>query len=169
MLLLKAPLGLNLIEVLIHLLNLTILIIAVRFLLYKPIKKFIDNREKQYDDQDKESERKRAEAAELKEQYEKLLSDSRKDAARINEEVQASAQSAAVEIVSAAKEKAGVMLKKAEEEAKRGREEEIQKIKQAVPSLAVSIASEILEREVNEEDNDAVIQAVIKEWENQVN
>ncbi|MDR3217225.1 MAG: F0F1 ATP synthase subunit B [Clostridiaceae bacterium] len=159
------PLNLNIIEILIHMFNLAVLIVAVRFLLYKPIKKFMEKRAAEYRTADEETRKKLQEAEEFNENSKKLLDEARREAVSIADSTSASAREQADEIVTEAKEKAEGILERAYEDIRLKTEEETRGLKHAISELAVTLASEILEKEVTAEDNDKAIDDILNKWE----
>ena len=67
------PLNIDWRQILLHLLNLVILFLILYFLLYNPVKKFMEKRKKYYEDQDAESKNKLADAEAKQKAYEGLL------------------------------------------------------------------------------------------------
>lgn len=158
------PLGLNFLEILIHMFNLAVLLVGIRFLLYKPVKKYMDKRAAQYKQAEEESEQKKREAQDLKLQYEKLLEDSRQSAVTVAKEAAASAMIQADEIIEAAKAEADLHLRRAQEEIKHMEALQKEALSDAVSDLAVDMASRILQREITPKDNDEIIDNILRTW-----
>ena len=97
------PLNIDWRQILLHLLNLVILFLILYFLLYNPVKKFMEKRKKYYEDRDAESNAKLAAATERKAKYDELLG-------KADEEESA-------EVLRAATEKAEKIKKNAEDRA----------------------------------------------------
>ncbi|HOB63984.1 MAG TPA: ATP synthase F0 subunit B [Clostridia bacterium] len=160
----KLPLGLNFFEVLLHMLNLAILIVGVRFLLYKPIKKFMDKRSEEYLKAEEEAEAKLKEAEELKARYEKIAEESRLSAITASQEAAASALIQADEIIDNAKAEAARIIKAAEEEAKHKEILHKKELSNSVSELAVELASKLIKKEYKPEDNDPIIKDLVERW-----
>lgn len=158
------PLGLNFLEILLHLFNLAILIVGIRFLIYKPVKKFIEKRKADYKAEEDAANKTRDDAEALKAQYEQALGEAKDEAARISEEAVAGAKVRAEDIVNGAKEEAKLLLDKTNADIAQSKELAKEQMAAAVPELAVNMASKILEREVKSSDNEAVIDSVLEEW-----
>ncbi|MDR0751744.1 MAG: ATP synthase F0 subunit B [Christensenellaceae bacterium] len=158
------PLGLNFIEILIHFFNIVILVVVVRFLLYKPIKKFMASRAESYAKQAEDAEKTTTVAVELREKYELLLDNAQKEAVKITEDAAVSANLNADQIINDAKKKASVIIEKAEEDIKIKVAEQKEAMAGAISELAVAMASKILDREFRQKDNDAVINLLVGEW-----
>ncbi len=67
------PLNIDFQQILLHLLNVAILFAILYFLLYKPVKNFIDKRKQEYRDLDDAANSKMKEAEDLKEAYDAKL------------------------------------------------------------------------------------------------
>lgn len=67
------PLNIDFQQILLHLLNFTVLFAILYFLLYKPVKKFMDQRVEYYKNLDEESKAKLADAEKAKEEYQEKL------------------------------------------------------------------------------------------------
>lgn len=158
------PLGLDPLEVLLHLLNLAILVVAVRFLLYKPIKKFMDARKEAYKKEAEEGKKQMEEGLKLKEEGLQLIEKAQDDAVRLSEEATASALLQAEEIRLEAEKEAKLILENARKDAEAYQREQKEELGREVGELAMQMASKILEREVTFADNDAVIDSLISEW-----
>ena len=81
------PLNIDWQQILLHLLNFTILFAILYFLLYKPVKAFMEKRRLEYENREKESQNQLTEAENIKAQYQKKLE-------KADEEIQAQKQAA---------------------------------------------------------------------------
>ena len=122
------PLNIDWRQILLHLLNLVILFLILYFLLYNPVKKFMEKRKKYYEDRDAESNAKLAAATERKAKYDELLGkadeeiENKKraaiaDARAESEKILKSAEEESAEVLRAATEKAEKIKKNAEDRA----------------------------------------------------
>lgn len=96
-------LGLSWMSVLFHVLNLLILIAALYYLLYKPVRKMIADHRQKLDSVFEENRRLNAEAAEMKHEYEAKTAAMRDELGKVAEEAAKSAQAKADETLSAAR------------------------------------------------------------------
>lgn len=158
------PLGLDFIEILIHLLNFVILLVGMRLLLYKPIKRFMVKRESEYKLNEEKSKAAKLEAESNKVQCDKLLNDARQKAVEISEEATASAHVQTKEIINNAKSQAREIVDKAKVDIEHEKTKAKEELLFSVSELAVDIASRILEREIKIDDNDAIIDNILKDW-----
>lgn len=67
------PLNIDWLQILLHMLNTVLLFGILYFLLYNPVKKFMNARTKHYKDMEKEADDKRKEAEDVKAEYEKRI------------------------------------------------------------------------------------------------
>ena len=110
------PLGIDLLQVLLHVFNVVLLFGGMYILLYSPVKKFMDKRAEYYADLDRQAKEKLSEADGLKSEYESRL-------AGVQDEINESRKKAAIEAENAREQR----LKDAEKEA----EEIIEEARQA--------------------------------------
>lgn len=150
-------LGLTVQEFLLHLLNFVILIVALRLLLYKPVKKFMQKRDEKYKaaKESYENAVKKTESAEK--DAEKIIDDAHEEAVHIAEEAHATAMVQASEIIEGAHEEAEKIKKRAIEDGEKAREKEKENLYYSISDLAVDISKKIIGREINSADNDAFI------------
>ena len=112
-LLTNVPLNIDWRQILLHLLNLVILFAILYFLLYNPVKKFMEKRRKYYDDMDASAKSALATANEKKAEYEDLL---KKADGEIEEKKRTAIKEARAEsekILKSAEEESAAILKKA--------------------------------------------------------
>ncbi len=158
------PLGLDGIKILLHLMNFLILLGGVTFLVYKPVKRFIDKRQNEIRQQYDNNERSKAEAEELHSEYLEKLAKAeseimiqRAEAERTNHIIKENA-------VSEASHKAEEIISRAEIESQEIKKETVSGIKNKVADVAITIAEALLEREISPEENDQIIDKCINEW-----
>jgi len=129
------PLNINWQQILLHLLNFTILAFGLYFLLYRPVKKIIDKREKEYKDRDEKTKSALNEAESAKKEYGDKMAEAEKEAvgikdaalstaAKLSEEKKAEAKTEADRIIAEAKKKGESERKKIIE----GADDDIKKI-----------------------------------------
>ena len=111
------PLNINLQQILLHALNFVILFGAMYFLLYKPVKSFMDSRKAHYEKMDEDAKAVLAEAEKTKAGYEAQLKSADEEIARRQREANEALQHA-VEIVRKAREDAAREHERVMEQAK---------------------------------------------------
>jgi F-type H+-transporting ATPase subunit b len=158
-------LGLSWQSMLFYAINLVILIVAIRFLVYKPVKKIVDNRKEQLEFLFVENERLNKEALELKKNHEKALRQTRQEVATMTEEITKNAKLKSQEIIEQAQKKAQEIIQKAKKEMKEEKSRVLNACKQQVPIISMDIARQIVQRELNEQDHQKLIEDALSEWE----
>ena len=101
------PLNINLQQILLHALNFVILFGAMYFLLYKPVKSFMDSRKAHYEKMDEDAKAVLAEAEKTKAGYEAQLKSADEEIARRKREANEALQHAVDERRAQAEQQAG--------------------------------------------------------------
>jgi len=149
-----------------HVLCLLILIFFMTYLVYNPVLKFINNRRASVEATVKENEKLSAEVKEIKENADKIVEEARKKAEFISFEATKEAETKSKEILAEAKKKSNDIIEQGKKEIANQKAKLEAEVKAEVGSLAIDIASKVLEREVSAEDNQKVIDECLKGWEN---
>lgn len=140
-----------------HVLNAAILFVALYFLLYKPVRKFMQKRADGVSAQLDEAAQKEKDADALLEQSHGALSSAQREAVETVSQSARQAQKRADEILSTANAKAEEIVRRANEEAEQIRQNAHEAMVDESAKLAVLIASKLLEREVSLEDHQKLI------------
>lgn len=158
------PLGLDGIKILLHLMNFLILLTGVTVLVYKPVKKFMDKRQKEIKDQYDSNEKAKADAELLHKEYLQRLEKADTEIMMQRADAERNSHMIKENAISVANQKAEEIIVNAEEEAASIRKETIKDIENKVAEVAVSIASAILEREISAKENEEIIEKCINDW-----
>ena len=160
-----AILGLSLTKFLLHLLNFAILFTALWLILYKPVMKFIRERQERL-------QKEQNDAAENLKSSEESLRAAEDRLRALDAELAAKRAAAEKEteadcdrIVAEANARAEAIVKSAEERAKRDAAETVAEAKAGVKDAAVTLAESILGEKVGDVDDD-LIDAALKDWKN---
>ncbi len=147
----------NLLDIVINIINIVVLYILLRVLLYKPVSKFMRQRTERVENELRQAEALRAEAADEKADYAVRLAHADEEAQKrlLAGNRQANEQAAA--ILAAAKEHADELLSEAREKAQEERRAAVAALKGQITDMSLGLASQILQREVTEQDNHKVI------------
>ena len=143
----------HLLDVIISLINIVVLVILLRLILWKHVYSFLSERERRVRSEFESIEKKRLDADALRVEYEGKLEDldaSQRDLMRENQ-IKASAE--AEEILSEARDKAKNMMDDARERIAEEKERAIADARNEVAQLATDMAARILKREVSSEDS----------------
>lgn len=144
------PLNIDFRQVLLHLLNFVILSGALYFLLYGPVKKFMEKREQMYKDMDAKTKENLEKAEILKAEYEQKISDADKIANAIRLQAEADASQSAQDVLSDAKQKADSIIKKAHIEAQKDKDELVRSARKEIIEAAEQMAEKIVNQSVSE-------------------
>ena len=141
--------------------NLLILYLFLKKLLFKPVKNMIDSRQKEIDDMYSEAESSKASAAEMKAEYEEKLEHASEESEEILKNAVRRAQLREEEILKEATAKAARTLERATEQVELEKKRAINEVKDEVSDMAVSIAAAIIERDVDADEHKALIDEFI--------
>lgn len=162
-----ATLGLSWQKILLYLANFVILFVGLTFLLYKPVKKFMDKRKQEIADEVGKADKVKEEALLAVKESEERAKNAEEEAKKRVLEMDEEKKAAVIEreeILAEARKEAENIRTQAEQDANDERQKAVLGAKTDVASLAVGIAKEILGRELSEKDNDKLIDECIKEW-----
>ena len=150
-------LGVSLTTIGLHVLNVVVLFFVLRFLLYKPILKFMKKREKSFSDKTDNLDTREKELIQEKQQYDQMMSDAQTQAAAILTRSNEMARDHAKELIDEAKEQSRDMVLRARKEIAIEKEQTQLEMKSEIVDMAVQIAEKVLKREVSKEDNQKII------------
>ncbi len=138
------PLNIDIQQILLHMLNFVILFAALYFLTYKPVKKFMANRSKYYEDLDTQADNAMEEAKQIKTEYESRIKDIDSEAQKIKSDAAREAEDNAKKILSEAESKAAEILDKARDSAEREKNQAIISANKEIRTLAEEAASKLI-------------------------
>lgn len=148
-----------------HLVNILVLYALLRLLIYKPVRKFMDERadrvQAQLDEAGRISEQARREQAEYAERLANMDTEAHDRLVESNR----AASEAAEAITAEAKAEAQAILDKAQAEADQQRQDIQRQVRPEITAMAVEIAEKLLGREVNQADNSALINGFFESLE----
>jgi len=147
----------NYIDILLHAANVVILFFFLRWLLYKPVNKFLKAREEKFEKRIKNIEEKEALASQHKEEYDELLEKAHAEAAEIIKRSNNLAKDHSKEIMDKADAQAREIAMRAKKDIESEKNLARENMKQEITDMAVQIAGKVLEREVSLDDNKKII------------
>ncbi|MDD3244094.1 MAG: F0F1 ATP synthase subunit B [Eubacteriales bacterium] len=150
-------LGLDIRLILAYIINVAILFVFLRLVLYKPVRKFMKEREMRFASQREDIEAERAKAEELKAQYEGQLSKAQEAGDAIIRESRTQANQRAETILNDARSQAVDIVDRSRREIAEERRVARQSMKDEIATLAVDISSKVLERQVSAEDTKNIV------------
>ncbi len=134
------PLNIDLQQILLHMLNFVLLFGGLYFILYKPVKKFMDSRASRYAEKEAETERKLREAEEAKAEYEEKLKNAEAEIAAMKSEAAAQAAAEAQAEHSRALQDAESIRRSAEAEGEAEKQRLIRQANREISDLAAQAA-----------------------------
>ena len=152
----------NLWQILISLANLLIIFIVLKRFLFKPVQNMLAARKEQVDKLYGDAEEDRTAAKGMKQEYEARLATAREEADGIVKSAVATAQRKGDAILSEASTQASRMKQKAEEEITMERKQMLMDVRSEISDIAVSIASKVVEREVQKQDHENFVDEFIR-------
>lgn len=130
------PLNIDLQQILLHMFNSVLLFGGLYFILYKPIRKFMDDRMTKYEQMKKEAEDIKAEAETMKEDYQKHLDDVRSEIDEMKRQAGEEIAQNRAQVKQEAEEEARDILEKAHKEAVLDREKMLGSAEKDIRALA---------------------------------
>lgn len=152
----------NIWDILISLANLLIMFLILKRFLFKPVKRVMDARQAQVDKIYSDADQDRNEAAKMRQDYEQKLAAAREEADGLVRNAVQTAQRRSDEMMAEASGQASRMKQKAEEEIAREKQQMLQDVRGEISDLAVSIASKVVEREIDPEDHRQFVDEFIR-------
>ena len=147
------------VDIIIHIINIVVLFVILRVILYKPIVGFLLQRKEKVEADLNAAQQAKTEAEQLKLSYEEKLKKADEEAKKLvlagNEEAGKTASA----IIKAAENQAEELLVVAKNKAETQRKETISAMEGQITDLAVELAQQIIQREVSEKDNKKVIES----------
>ena len=153
----------NPVSLLMHLVNIVILYIVFRLLLYKPVAKFMKSRQERFAKEREELDAEKTEADAIRAQGDEILHKARSDAETQVAQIMAQADKDAKSIREEAQKQAGVIIENAKQEAQEEKRRQLEAMHDQVMELSVALASRILEREIKPEDHQKLMEEFLSE------
>lgn len=157
-------LGLEWQSIVLHLFNLVVLTVGLYFLLFKPVKRMVKERQAKIKKIEKENTELNDEVKKMKESTEAVLSDAKKEAAVIHENAVKVANQKADDIVSSARKEAKSLIERTEQEMEEEHRKLQKDIEQQITDVSLAVAEKILSREVTPEDDKKMIEESLAQW-----
>jgi F-type H+-transporting ATPase subunit b len=143
--------------------NFLLLTALLTFFLYRPVRKFMMERQERIRRSLEEAAQSRAEAARMKQEYESRLAQARSEAQDIIEKAMVQGERAQAEILDAARKEAQAILERARIEAARERQAAFEALRDDIVDLVISTASAVVGRRIGSSDDEALARRVLDE------
>ena len=152
----------NLWQILISLANLLVMFLILKHFLFKPVMKMMAARQAQVDKIYDDANEERSAAADMKQEYEQRLATAREEADGLVRNAVTTAQRRGDAIVAEANSQASHIKQKAEEEIALEKKQMLMNVRSEISDMAVSIASKVVEREIQKEDHENFMDEFIR-------
>ena len=158
------PFGIDITKILLHLLNFAILVVGLGFLVYKPVLKFIKKRQSDIQESIDKGEQMQADAQSKMEEYQSKLEQADDQARQIKAEKEEEGKTQAQEIIDQAQKEAKSIKEAAREEAEEIKKEALEEAKDQIADAVITIAQDVVGRELSRDDDQRLISQRLKEW-----
>ncbi|NLT58896.1 MAG: F0F1 ATP synthase subunit B [Clostridiales bacterium] len=155
--------AIHLIDVVEHILNIILLYVILRSLLYRPVRSFMQSRQERLQGEREEARAQLDSALQMKNTYEACLQNAEAEAQDTLRLGLQNADKSAREILEKARQEAREILLQGREQLAQEQRESIGALQDSIVELAVGLASKIMQREVSAEDNQRVIDRYFSE------
>ena len=140
-----------------QILNLLLLMVLFKKYLFKPVTEILEKRQAEIEGHYQEAQQAETDAKAMKADYESKMAGARQEADRV---IKTATESAS--IVEDARTQADQLKRRAQTEIDLERRRAFDEVKGELSGIALDIASQVIEREVNEKDHEAFINEFIK-------
>lgn len=154
--------GLNPWTALFMLCNLVIVFLVFKKFLFKPVQKMIDDRQKEIDDLFADGEAKRLEAEQLHEDYTAQLANAKAEGQQLLREANAEANRQREELLREAKQEAAALKEKADADIALEKKKALNDVKDEISSMAFGIAEKVVGRQLDTADQSALIEEFLQ-------
>ena len=154
-------------DFLIQILAFIVLLIAVFFIGYKPVKKAIEKRRSAINGMIEDAKNNQKVAREAASRKEETIEEGKTEASKILASARKQAEEEAALILAKAEEEAALKRKKADEDIASAKEKAKREIHDEIVDVAISASSKVLGREVSKKDNQELLNDFLKDIENE--
>jgi F-type H+-transporting ATPase subunit b len=151
----------NIWHIVISLANLVILFLILKKLLFKPVKKIVDQRQKEIESEYKKAEKTQAEADAIKAEWEGKMATAEAEADKIISDAVERADSRNEVMLYESREKADQIIRKAKADIERERKDARETIKKEIVDVSQALSEQIIGREINMDDHRDLIDRAI--------
>lgn len=148
--------------VIFQILNLLLLMVLFKKYLFKPVTEILKKRQAEIEGHYQEAQQAETDAKAMKADYESKMAGARQEADRVIKTATESANVMSASIVEDARTQADQLKRRAQTEIDLERRRAFDEVKGELSGIALDIASQVIEREVNEKDHEAFIDEFIK-------
>lgn len=147
------PLNIDFLQILLHLLNFVILAGGLSFLVYRPVRKFLEDRARHFEEMEQNSIKREEETAKLQAEYEKKLEDTETELSEKRKKAERELSDLSAQYVKEAQQKADAILLSAEHEAEERKDHILEAAQAEISELVLSATEKLLHSTVTPERN----------------
>ena len=150
------------------LLNMVLTFLILKKLLFKPVNKMIDDRQKEIDELYASANAARKDAETMRDDYTRKLSEAKETSAQIVAEATQEANRRSDEIIRQARQDADAMRQKAGTDIALEKKKALNEVKGDISKIALDIAGKVVERELDSADQERLVEGFLREMGDQV-
>lgn len=150
------------------LLNMVLTFLILKKFLFKPVTKMIDDRQKEIDGLYADAGAAKANAESMRADYTQKLSEAKETSARIVAEATQEANRRGDEIIRQARQDADALRQKASADIELEKKKALNEVKGDISRIALDIAGKVVERELDEKDQERLIEGFLRDMGDQV-
>jgi len=150
------------------LLNLVLTFLILKKFLFKPVNKMIDERQKEIDDLYADAAGAKTEAENLRADYTRKLAEAKDTSAQILSDAAREANLRGEEILRQARADADALREKAGADIELERKKALNDVKGDISRIALDIAEKVVERELDEKDQERLIEGFLRDMGDQL-
>ena len=154
------PLGLNFTQIFLHLFNFLLLFAILYFLLYKPVKDFMEKRAKTYRDLDNETRTNLKESEETKALYDSKIANAESEISQMKQKSHQDIEKNGEAQIKAAKDEAERIIKEAKDEAVREKERIMEEAQTEISEMVADATEKLALKATSSEAFDQFLNAV---------
>ena len=143
--------------------NLIITFLLLKKFLFKPVKKMIDDRQKEINDLYEDAENAKQAALTAEEAYTQKMLDANAEASAIISQAAQTAREKGDAIVQEARQEAAALKERAAEDIRLERKKAVNEMKNEISDIAVAIAAKVAEKEIGADEHNALIEKFISD------
>ena len=145
------------------LLNMVLTFLILKKFLFKPVTKMIDDRQREIDELYADANTAKQDAESMRDDYTRKLSEAKETSAQIVAEATQEANRRSDEIIRQARQDADALRQKAEADIDLEKKKALNEVKGDISRIALDIAGKVVERELDEKDQERLIEGFLRQ------
>ena len=162
------PLNIDIVQVLLHMLNFVILAGGLTLLLFRPVRKFMDERRKAFEEREEKNRANAEENERLKAEYEEKLHALEAETVAARRQAELDAAEVAKGYIESSRAEAAAIIAKAEEDAEKRRTQILDSAQTEIGELVIGAAQKLLGETATPERTQELYDAFLRQTEKKV-